>query len=159
MGAARMATPIIRRSPPAWRTDVDVAEEHAPGREWLAIISRPTVEEFGRAFSEVPVLEASVLADPIIGAPGIRAFFEAPRAMYDRLSFTAEHRAASQIWLEWRGEYGGLPVAGVTTLTTGTDGAIAGVRVFHMPLYQLIAFAADVQRRLTSSDRGDIPCR
>jgi hypothetical protein len=31
MGAARMATPIIRRSPPAWRTDVDVAEEHAPG--------------------------------------------------------------------------------------------------------------------------------
>jgi hypothetical protein len=49
MGAARTATPIIRRSRPAWRTDVDVAEEHAPGRDWLAIISRPTFEEFGRS--------------------------------------------------------------------------------------------------------------
>jgi hypothetical protein len=49
MGAARTATPIIRRSRPAGRTDVDVAEEHAPGRDWLAIISRPTFEEFGRS--------------------------------------------------------------------------------------------------------------
>jgi hypothetical protein len=159
MGAARTATPIIRCSPPAWRTDVDVVQEHAPGRDWLAIISRPTVEEFGRAFSEAPVLEASVLADPIIGASGIRAFFEATRAIYDRISFTAEHHASSRTWLEWRGKYRGLPLAGVTTLITGTDGAIAGVRIFHMPLDQLIAFAADVQQRLAASDQGDIPCR
>jgi hypothetical protein len=138
---------------------MDVFEEHAPGQEWLAIISRPTLREFGRAFTEAPVLEASVLADPIIGAPSIRAFLEATQAMYDRISFTAEHRVASRTWLEWRGQYRGLPLCGITTLVTDTGSAISGVRIFHLPLNQLIAFAADVQQRLAVADRGDIPCR
>jgi hypothetical protein len=110
---------------------MDVVEEHAPGQEWLAIISRPTLREFGRAFTEAPVLEASVLDDPIIGAPGIRAILESTRAMYDRISFTAEHRVASRTWLEWRGQYRGLPLCGITTLTTGTGSSISGVRIFH----------------------------
>jgi hypothetical protein len=159
MEAARTATRIIRRSPPAWRTDVNAVDEHPPGRNWLAIISRPTLAEFAGAFSEVPVLEASVLAAPIIGAPGIRAFFEATRAMYDRIRFTSEHRVALQTWLEWRGEYRGLPISGVTALVTSPDGAIGRVRIFHMPLDQLIAFAAEVRRRLDAAPQGDIPCR
>jgi hypothetical protein len=138
---------------------MDVVQDHAPGRDWLSIISRPTAEEFESAFSEAPVLEASVLAAPIIGAPGIRAFFEATRAMYDRLSFTAEHHAFSRTWLEWQGEYRRLPLAGVTILITGTDGAITGIRIFHMPLDQLVTFVADLQQRLAASEQGEIPCR
>jgi hypothetical protein len=135
-----------------------VAEEHPTGGDWLAIISRPTLAEFAGAFAEGAVLEASVLAAPIVGAPGIRAFFEATRAMYDRIQFTSEHRVAKQTWLKWQGEYLGLPVAGVTVLVTGTEGAIAGVRIFHTPLKQLIAFAADVKHRLDAAIQGDIPC-
>jgi hypothetical protein len=138
---------------------MDVAEEHAPGRDWLAIISRPTLEEFGRVFPEAPAMKASVLEDPVVGAPGTRAFLEASWAIYDRISFTAEHRPASRTWPERRGDYRGLPLAGVTTLITGTDGAIAGVRVFHTPTDQQIALAADVQQRLAASDQGHIPCR
>ena len=133
-----------------------VADEHLSGQDWLAIISRPTLAEF--AFADGAVLEASVLAAPIVGAPGIRAFFEATRAMYDRIQFTSEYRAAKRTWLEWQGEYLGLPVAGVTVLVTGTDDTIAGVRIFHMPLKQLVAFAADVQHRLNVAIQGDIPC-
>ena len=136
-----------------------VADEHPAGRDWLAILSRPTVAEFASAFAESAVLEASVLAAPIIGAAGIRAFFAAPLAMYDQIQFTSEYRAAGRTWLEWKGEYPSLPVAGETILATGTDGAIACVRIFHMPLKQVIAFAADVQHRLNAGIQGEIPCR
>jgi hypothetical protein len=159
MEAAHRAIRIIRCSAPAGHADMDVSDEHAPGRDWLAIISRPTLAEFARAFTDAPVLEASVLANPIIGAPGIRSFFEATRAMYGQIAFTAVQRAASRTWLEWRGEYRGLPVSGVTTLIAGPGGAIGGVRIFHMPLDQLIAFAAELQERLAVADQGDIPCR
>jgi hypothetical protein len=136
-----------------------VADEHPPGQDWLAILSRRTLAEFAGAFAEGAVLEASVLAAPIVGAAGIRAFFAATREMYDRIQFTSEYRAAKRPWLEWKGEYLGLPVAGVTVLVTGTDGAIAGVRIFHIPLKQLITFAADVQHRLDAAIQGDIPCK
>jgi hypothetical protein len=137
---------------------MDAAADHAPGRNWLAIVSRPTLAQFAGAFIEAPVLEASVLAEPIIGAAGMRSFFEATRAMYDRIAFTAEHHAMSRTWLEWRGEYRGRPVDGLTILTAGADGAIVGVRIFHMQLDQLIAFAADLRHRLDAADRGDNPC-
>ena len=135
-----------------------VADEHPPGQDWLAIISRPTLAEFAGAFAEDAVLEASVLAAPIVGAPGIRAFFEATRAMYGQIQFTSEHRAAKRTWLEWQGEYLGLPIDGVTVVATGTDAAIARVRIFHAPLKQLIAFAADVRHRLDAGIQRDTPC-
>jgi hypothetical protein len=138
---------------------MNAVDERPPGRDWLAILSRSTSAEFAGAFGEAPVLEASVLAAPIVGAPGIRAFFAATRAMYDQIQFTSEHRVGLQTLLEWRGEYQGLPVSGITALVTGPDGAIARVRIFHMPLDQIIAFAADLQDRLDAASHGDIPCR
>jgi hypothetical protein len=85
MAAARKVTPTIPRSPPAWRTEMDALRPHAPGQDWLAILARPTLAEFARAFSEAPVLEASVLAEPIRGAAGLRAYFEATRAMFEQM--------------------------------------------------------------------------
>jgi hypothetical protein len=32
---------------------MDVVDEHPPGRDWLAIISRPTMGEFASAFNVV----------------------------------------------------------------------------------------------------------
>ncbi len=136
-----------------------VANDYPPGRDWLAILSRPTLAEFAGAFAESAVLEASVLAAPLIGAAEIRAFFAVTREMYDRIQFTSEYRVATRTWLEWEGGYLGHPVAGVTVLVTGTDCAIAGLRIFHMPLKQVIAFAADVKHRLDATVKGDIPCK
>ena len=135
------------------------ADKHPPGRDWLAVIARPTLAEFAGAFADGAVLEASVLAAPIVGAPKIRAFFGATRAMYHRIQFTSEHLEAQRTWLEWEGEYLGLPVSGVTILLAGRDGAIAGVRIFHLPLEQVIAFAAHVKHRLDAAIQGEIPCK
>ncbi len=122
--------------------------QQQPGGEWLAILSRPAFEDFASAFATAPTLEASVLAGPIVGVPGIRAFFQATSGMYERIAFTAEHR--SELWtcLEWEGVHRGRPVAGATILNTDANGAIERIRLFHNPLDQLVAFAADLHRRL-----------
>ena len=132
-------------------------EPHAPGRDWLAILARPTLAEFARAFSEAPVLEASVLAEPLCGAAALRAYFAATRAMYEWIAFVSEHRSASLTWLEWHGQYRGLPVSGVTILTANANGEIAGLRIFCLPLNPLAPFADELQRRLMAADLGDTP--
>ncbi len=132
-------------------------EPHAPGRDWLAILARPTLADFARAFSEAVVLEASVLAEPIRGAAGLRAYFETTRAMYEQILFTSEHRADSSTWLEWQGQYHRLPVSGVTILTANSDGAIAGLRIFCLPLNPLAPFAAELRRRLEAAHTGVTP--
>ncbi len=138
---------------------MSAAALHAPGTEWLAIVSRPTLADFARAFVEAPVLEASVPANPVMGVAAMRAFFEATSAMYDQIEFTAEHPATARTCLECRGDYRGHPISGVTILTTDPRDLIAHVRLFHLPLDQLTAFAADMQRRLDAGNQGEHLCR
>jgi hypothetical protein len=59
-----------------------------PGEAWTEIVRRPTPEEFSRAFASNVVLEASVVSRPIVGPTGLWAFFQATRAMYERIGFT-----------------------------------------------------------------------
>ena len=61
-----------------------------PGAAWTEIVSRPTLEEFSRAFASDVVLEASVLSRPIVGPIGLWEFFQATRAMYERIGFAHE---------------------------------------------------------------------
>jgi len=136
---------------------MDALGSHAPGQGWLAILARPTFAEFARAFGEAPVLEASVLAESIRGVQGVRAFFQATRAMYERIAFTSEHRADSSTWLEWQGQYLGAPISGLTILTDGADGAIVSLRILCLPLAQLSAFAAELQLRLNTAPPRDPP--
>ena len=93
----------------------DTPEPEA-GNDWLRIVTSKTVEEFARAFTTEPVLEASVLTTPMVGVAAIRTFFQATRGMYERIAFTRESRSGRQIYLEWAGEYRGRPVVGTTIL-------------------------------------------
>ena len=138
---------------------MSAAEAHPPGRNWLSIVSRPTLTDFARAFVEAPLLEASVLVDPLMGVAAVRAFFNATRAMYDAIEFTAEHHGTARIGLEWRGAYRGRPISGVTILISGSYDSIAHVHLFHLPLDQFTAFAADVRHRLDAGNQGEHSCR
>jgi hypothetical protein len=119
-----------------------------PGGEWIAIVTRATLEDFARAFAIEAVLEASVLAAPVAGVANIHAFFQATRGMYDRIAFTREDRSGSRTYLEWEGEYRARRVAGVTILSTTAGGAIERIRLFHLPFDQVVEFSADLRQRL-----------
>ena len=119
-----------------------------PGHAWLELVKRSNEESFATAFAKDVVLDASVLAAPITGVAGLRRFFEATRAMYDRIAFTSETRGAMRTVLEWEGTFQGRDVAGVTILTQDATGAIASIRLYHRPYDQVVAFSAALARRL-----------
>ena len=122
----------------------------APGRDWLDIVTQPTLAAFAAALSIDPELKASVLGASICGAVRIRAFFAATRAMYDRIAFTRETGAHDRSILEWEGSYRGMPIEGVTILERDAAGAIGRIRLFHLPYEQLVAFADDLAARLAT---------
>jgi len=119
-----------------------------PGEVWTEIVRRPTLEEFSRAFASDVVLEASVVSRPIVGPTGLWAFFQATRAMYERIEFTHEIGTNARTCLEWEGVFAGKPVAGATIIARDDRGAITSVRLHHRPFDQVVAFAETISRRL-----------
>jgi hypothetical protein len=118
------------------------------GHSWLEIVKRPTLEAFAAAFTKDAVLDASVLSAPIVGVVDIRAFFNETRAMYDSIAFVHETRSATRTHLEWEGQFAGREIAGATILGHDAAGVIDSIRIYHRPREQVIAFSADLARRL-----------
>jgi hypothetical protein len=121
------------------------------GQAWLEIIKRPSQGEFALAFTHEVVLDASVARGPIVGTVAIRAFFTATRGMYDQIDFVHETRSDSRTYLEWEGRFAGREVAGTTILAYNAQGLIESIRLYHRPYEQVIAFAAELARRLSGN--------
>ena len=116
-----------------------------PGREWLEILSRPTLHGFASAFTPEPVLEALVAPEPIVGVRKIRAFFDVTRSLYSEIDFTSEIRRAAHACLEWRGSFGGRAISGATILAFDDHGKIERIRLYHFPFTELAVFSAALQ--------------
>jgi hypothetical protein len=122
-----------------------------PGAAWLEIVSRSTLESFSLVFSENPVLEATVLASPILGVRAIHEVFSATRLMFERIAFIHETRSTSRTCLEWDGVFQGRDISGATILAYDVHGAIEHIRLYHFPHEQLKGFAAELSRRLAGN--------
>ena len=120
----------------------------AVGHAWLEIIKRPSEGEFALAFTPEVVLDASVASGPIVGAIAIRAFFTATRGMYDQITFVHETRSDTRTHLEWEGRFQAREIAGMTVLAYDAEGRIESIRLYHRPYEQVVAFAAELARRL-----------
>jgi len=118
------------------------------GQAWLEIIKRPTQEAFASAFTQDVVLDTSVASAPIVGAVAIRTFFDLTRAMYDEIAFVHETRSDTRTHLEWEGRFAGRAIAGTTILAHDAEGAIESIRLYHRPYEQVVAFSAELARRL-----------
>jgi hypothetical protein len=130
----------------------------AIGHAWLEIIKRPSQGEFALAFTQEVVLDASVASGPIVGTVAIRAFFTATRGMYDQITFVHETRSDTRTHLEWEGRFEGCEIAGTSILAHNAQGRIERVRLYHRPYAQVIAFAAELARRLSGNvDAGRFP--
>lgn len=126
----------------------DTEQPLLPGHAWLEIVKRSSGDAFAAAFAKNVVLDASVLPAPITGVAGVRRFFEATRGMYDRIGFTGETGEGARTCLEWEGTFDGRNVAGVTILTRDMTDAITSIRLYHRPYDQVVAFSAELARRM-----------
>ena len=120
----------------------------APGDQWLAIISRPTLEGFSAACTPNVTLSLSAAEDPVVGPAAVRHFFNITRTMYDGFTFVHEGRDASRTYMEWEGRFQGNPVSGATILAFSEYGLIREIQLYHRPYGQVLAFAAELAHRL-----------
>jgi hypothetical protein len=119
-----------------------------PGHAWFEIVRRPTEEAFAAAFASDVILDTSIASQPIVGPEGVWHFFEASRSMYDTIRFTHETSAGLRTCLEWEGKFLGSDIAGTTILAFDAAGAIENIQLFHRPYEQVIAYSAELGRRL-----------
>ena len=74
----------------------------------------------------------------------------------DTLSFTHESAAPDRSYLEWELEALGQRFQGVTVLTLDSTGLIDNVALHHRPLGAVLAFSAEMGRRLGNSLGPDV---
>ena len=90
---------------------------------------------------------------PFIGPENLRRYFNASRGIFQRIAFTHETTADSRTCLEWEGEFNGNDIAGTTILVRNALGAIESIQIYHRPFEQVIAFSAELAKRLGDPTR------
>jgi hypothetical protein len=124
------------------------SQPNPPGFAWTEILKRPTQEAFAAAFAKNIIIDTSIATRSIVGPVDLRSFFDASRTMYDAINFTHETRSGSRTCLEWQGKFQGNDIAGTTILAFDDNGAIESIQLYHRPYAQVIAYSAELGRRL-----------
>jgi len=131
------------------------AEHDEAIRSILPIWTGALRDESGATFAQVAAphvrLEGSIFARPIDGREKVWASLRAGGSITDTLSFTRESAAPGRSYLEWELEALGQQVQGVTVLSFDSTGLIDNVALHHRPLGAVLAFSAEMGRRLGNS--------
>jgi hypothetical protein len=124
-------------------------------RPFLPIWTRALRDETGAAFRKVAAphvrLEGSIFAAPIDGREKVWTSLRTGGGITDTLSFTHESAAPDRSYLEWELEALGQRFAGVTVVSFDGSGLIDNVALHHRPLGGVLAFSAEMGRRLGNS--------
>jgi pimeloyl-ACP methyl ester carboxylesterase len=116
---------------------------------WTRAFEQKTAAAFADAFAPGMVLEASVLARPVVGADQVKTVMAAASAIYEALAFTHETTHGLRSYLEWEAQaFGGEKLYGVTILTKNEDGKVERAAIHHRPLGPALKFSAELGRRL-----------
>jgi hypothetical protein len=124
-------------------------------RPFLPIWRRALGDKSGATFAEVAAphvrLEGSIYATPIDGRDNVWTSLRAAGGITDALRFTHESTAPDRSYLEWELDALGQRFQGVTVLTLDRSGLIENVALHHRPLGGVLAFSAELGRRLGDS--------
>ncbi|NTX28027.1 alpha/beta hydrolase [Burkholderia pyrrocinia] len=116
---------------------------------WTRAFAQKSADTFADAFAPNVVLEASVLAKPVIGIEQVKTVMTTASKIYEALAFTHEARKDARDYLEWEVQaFGGELMRGITVLTKDADGKIVHVAIHHRPLGGALKFSAELARRL-----------
>jgi hypothetical protein len=140
--------------PVAGRDLVDFASEAIQpeqppyrGEAWTEIVRRPTLDEFSHAFGPDVVWEASVVRRPVVEPIGLWAFFQATRAMYERIGFSHEMGTKARMCLKWERVFAGKPWPASPSLHETTAGRSRACD-YIIPFDRVVAFAETISRHL-----------
>jgi non-heme chloroperoxidase len=124
-------------------------------RPFLPIWRDALRDESGATFGEVAAphvrLEGSIFAAPIDGCAKVWTSLRTAGGITGTLSFTHESTAPDRSYLEWELEALAQRFKGITVLTFDGSGLIGNVALHHRPLGGVLAFSAEMGRRLGNS--------
>jgi hypothetical protein len=124
-------------------------------RPFLPIWRAALGDRSGGTFAEFVAphvrLEGSIYAKPVDGREKVWTSMRAADGITSFLRFTQESAAPDRIYLEWEEQALGRQFSGVTVLTFGASGLIDNVALHYRPLGAVLAFSAEMGRRLGDS--------
>jgi hypothetical protein len=112
-------------------------------------------DQSGTTFRDVATphvkLEGSIFAAPIEGRENVWTTFRTAAGISESLTFIHESTSSDRSYLEWEQEALAQRVEGVTVLSFDDAGLIENVAIHHRPLGAVLAFSAEMGRRLGDS--------
>jgi len=101
-------------------------------------------------------LEASALRKPVEGRDRVRQMLWTAAEIYESLVFTDQASSGQRIYIEWVATaFGDKQLRGSTILVTNEEGKIDHVVIQHRPLDGLLAFSAELGKRMSSVEDSD----
>jgi pimeloyl-ACP methyl ester carboxylesterase len=131
----------------------------APGSApsgWTGAFASKSVQAFSDAFAPGIVLEASVLARPVVGREAVKTVMGTASGIYESVKFTHETTDGQRTYLEWvAAAFGGMELRGVTILTKDEEGRIVRAAIHHRPLGAALRFSSELGKRLGEAFPAD----
>jgi pimeloyl-ACP methyl ester carboxylesterase len=149
---ARSVGSFLTKLEPASSTS-GVPDTPVAPQGWTRAFEHKSADAFADAFDPNVVLEASVLAKPVVGIDQVKTVMSAASKIYEALSFTHEAHNETlndpRSYLEWEVQaFGGEQMRGITVLTKNAHGKIVHVAIHHRPLGGALKFSAELGRVL-----------
>ena len=98
----------------------------------------------------------SALRKPVEGRDRVRQILWTAAAIYESLAFTDQVSSGRRSYVEWVATaFGGKQLRGSTIIVTNEDGKIEHAVVQHRPLDELLAFSAEMGKRMSSMEYSE----
>jgi hypothetical protein len=121
------------------------------GPIWKEALSDVSGAKFREVATPDVRLEGSIFAAPIEGRDNVWTSFRTAAGITDGLTFVDEATASDRTFLTWEQEALGRRAEGVTVVGFDSSGLVDNVAIHHRPLGVVLAFSAEMGRRLGDS--------
>jgi hypothetical protein len=123
---------------------------------WQKAFTTKDAKAFAEEFAENVVLEASALRKPVEGRDRVRQILWTSTQIYESLVFTDQASSGRRTYIEWVARaFGGKQLRGSTILVTNEEGKIDHAVIQHRPLDGLLAFSAELGKRMSSVEDAE----
>lgn len=126
-----------------------------PSERWSHSFADPSGEAFGEILADNVELAGSVVVQPVYGRHAVWSCLRTGSSLFESIEFTERAVAGPRVYLEWTGSALGMRMDGVMVLVLDADGQFARVAVYHRPLAAVLAFSAEMARRLATGPGAD----
>ena len=133
-------------------------EDHITTGSFVPVLQKALGDEkaFAKLVSPDVTLEETIFVAPIDGREKVWAAVRTAGRITDSLRFTHESSAADRRHLEWGLEALGHRLNGVSVISFDGSGLIDRVAFYQRPLAGVLAFSAEMGRRLGNSVGPDM---